>query len=262
MAAKSWDKLVDLLVHFDALMTNVRVGPVQGLRVVGADEDFRWYPPMSDGAFQDLCDDFEAQGARLHLPTGGHSPVDVEWLGAEFTLVHDVEGGVKVQITKLGHNSYSSLWKRIEQVIAQRLMEGDDWTPPKADAAPEEKVDWLTRAMTHVRDTLEKAKELSEEGQKKAYDAGRAIVEEAKEVAEGIKEKVTKMAESHDPFQLQKKYEEASSVMDDLWEKLKKGGAWAASVEAEAMGIVWLGGLVFLYLTVLKPMFEHGHHAA
>ena len=177
------------------------------------------------------------------------------------------KGTASATSTSTSSSSWDKLVKLIttfDQLLSNvrtdvHVVKGDDeWIPPLPGSPPEEQIEYLRKIAQHVKDTLESAQKLSEEGRKKAYSAARDVVEEAIRIGGVIKDKVVAAAESHDPLDLKGKYKSASDLLSELWDDLKAGGKWAVEKEAEAMGVVWIGGAIFVYFFFVKPWLERG----
>jgi hypothetical protein len=136
----------------------------------------------------------------------------------------------------------------------------EDWTPPSATDSPEKKYAFVQKVIEHVKDTLDHADVLSEEGRKKAYDKARELVKEAQKIYPMILSPVPTLAAKGWAITTVNAAHGAKKVLDELWEDLKAGGKWAATAELEAMGVVWIGLIAFIAYT-LHQRNERGSRA-
>jgi len=67
---------------------------------------------------------------------------------------------------------------------------GEDWTPPAADAPVSERVDYLTKAVAHIKETMAKAKTMGEAAGAEAYEDATKGLEAAKGLAVDIGKEV------------------------------------------------------------------------
>jgi hypothetical protein len=75
--------------------------------------EMRWYAPVTDGGFFDLISDLGQAGAAC----AGEHPTRCAWRGARFTVVHDVEGGVRVYIDDAGALGFAGVWRMLDAII-------------------------------------------------------------------------------------------------------------------------------------------------
>jgi hypothetical protein len=75
--------------------------------------EMRWYAPVTDGGFFDLISDLGQAGAAC----AGEHPTRCTWRGARFTVVHDVEGGVRVYIDDAGALGSAGVWRMLDAII-------------------------------------------------------------------------------------------------------------------------------------------------
>lgn len=75
--------------------------------------EMRWYAPVTDGGFFDLISDLGQAGAAC----AGEHPTRCTWRGARFTVVHDVEGGVRVYIDDAGALGAAGVWRMLDAIL-------------------------------------------------------------------------------------------------------------------------------------------------
>lgn len=75
--------------------------------------EMRWYGVVSDGGFVDLIDELGHAGAAC----AGEHPTRCVWRGARFTLVHDVEGPVRVYVDDAGALGSAGFWRMLDAIL-------------------------------------------------------------------------------------------------------------------------------------------------
>jgi hypothetical protein len=75
--------------------------------------EMRWYAPVSDGRFSDIVYDLRSAGASC----AGEHPAQCSFRGVSFTLVHDVEGGIRAYVTNPGALGYAGAWSLIDSFL-------------------------------------------------------------------------------------------------------------------------------------------------
>ncbi|HYX20813.1 MAG TPA: hypothetical protein VFA98_08215, partial [Thermoanaerobaculia bacterium] len=76
-------------------------------------DSMRWYGAVTDGGFFDLIDELGQAGAAC----SGLHPARCAWRGARFTVVHDVEGPVRVYIDDAGPLGSVGVWKMLDSFL-------------------------------------------------------------------------------------------------------------------------------------------------